>query len=145
MADIIKEIVALLPQGKISDAAFEGANIVLYTKDERFFLNNEGNIKRVVDEFKKRIDLRPDPSITMDMEEAEKDQTTDTFIVEDNFGGLRLARQENGVYLYDTSRDDPYDPETKEGIPDVDNPPPPSTVREGTGDSFIPEAPEAAP
>ena len=72
MADIIKEILANLPAGKISDAAFEGANIVVYTKDKDFFLNNEGMIKKVVDEFKKRIELRPDPSITMELEEAEK-------------------------------------------------------------------------
>lgn len=75
MGDIIKEIRALLPEGKISDAAFEGANIVLYTKDREFFLNNEGMIKRVVDEFKKRIELRADPSATMDLEKA-KDEIT---------------------------------------------------------------------
>ena len=72
MADIIKEILKLVPEGKISDAAFEGANIVLYTKDKEFFFDNEGVIKKVVDEFKKRIELRPDPSICMEMEKAEK-------------------------------------------------------------------------
>jgi KH/beta-lactamase-domain protein len=75
MADIIKEILAKLPAGKVSEAAFEGANIVLYTKDKDFFLNNEGLIKKVVDEFKKRIELRPDPAITMDMEDAKKEIT----------------------------------------------------------------------
>ena len=73
MADIIKEILAKLPAGKVSEAAFEGANIVLYTKDKDFFLNNEGLIKKVVNEFKKRIELRPDPAITMDMEDAKKE------------------------------------------------------------------------
>jgi KH/beta-lactamase-domain protein len=72
MTEIIKEILKLLPDDKVSDAAFEGANIVLYTKDEEFFMDNKGMIKKVVDEFKKRIELRPDPSITMDMEKAEK-------------------------------------------------------------------------
>ena len=72
MADIIKEIMKNLPEGKISDVNFEGANIVLYTKDKDFFLNNNGIIKRIVDDIKKRVELRPDPSITMDMEEAEK-------------------------------------------------------------------------
>ena len=33
MGDILKEIIKVLPEGKISDAAFEGANIVLYSKD----------------------------------------------------------------------------------------------------------------
>lgn len=69
---IIKEILRNLPDKKISDACFEGANIVLYTKDKEFFLNNEGTIKKIVDSIKKRIELRPDPSITLDMEKAEK-------------------------------------------------------------------------
>jgi hypothetical protein len=71
MADIIKEILKDLPDKKISEAAYEGANIVLYTKDADFFLNNNGLIKEVVDKIKKRVELRPDPSITMDMEKAE--------------------------------------------------------------------------
>ncbi|MDP6547407.1 MAG: beta-CASP ribonuclease aCPSF1 [Candidatus Woesearchaeota archaeon] len=73
MIDIIKEILKQLPSDKISEANFEGANIVLYTKDKDFFLNNNGIIKKVVDSIKKRVELRPDPSITLDMEEAEKE------------------------------------------------------------------------
>ncbi len=73
MADIIKEILSKLPEKKISDASFEAANIVLYTKDKDFFLNNNGLIKRIVDDIKKRVELRPDPSITMDIEKAEKE------------------------------------------------------------------------
>ena len=72
MPDITKEILRNLPENTISDVNFEGANIVLYTKDKDFFLNNNGIIKRIVDDIKKRVELRPDPSITMDMEEAEK-------------------------------------------------------------------------
>ena len=71
MGDIIKEMTEHLPANKISDAGFEGANITFYTKDKEFFLNNEGVIKRIVDEFKKRVELRPDPSITMDSENAQ--------------------------------------------------------------------------
>ncbi len=73
MAEIIQEILKFLPADKISDAAFEGANIVLYTKDSNFFLNNEGIIKKVVDEFKKRVELRPDPSINVSEEKSEKE------------------------------------------------------------------------
>lgn len=72
MGDIIKEILKNLPENRISDVNFEGANIVLYTKDKDFFLNNNGIIKRIVDNIKKRVELRPDPSATMEMEEAEK-------------------------------------------------------------------------
>ena len=69
--EIIKEIMKNLPQDKISEANFEAAKIVLYTKDKDFFLDNNGLIKKVVDDIKKRVELRPDPSITMDMEKAE--------------------------------------------------------------------------
>ncbi|MBT7902288.1 beta-CASP ribonuclease aCPSF1 [Candidatus Woesearchaeota archaeon] len=72
MTTILKEILKQLPAGKISDAGFEGANIVLYTKDKDFFLDNKGTIKKVVDDIKKRIELRPDPSVAMELEKAEK-------------------------------------------------------------------------
>jgi len=72
MADIIKEILADLPSNKISAAVFEGANIVLYTKDIDFFLDNGGIIKSIVDKIKKRIELRPDPSCAMEQEKAEQ-------------------------------------------------------------------------
>ncbi|HJO01737.1 MAG: beta-CASP ribonuclease aCPSF1 [Candidatus Woesearchaeota archaeon] len=73
MVEIIKEILKNLPSDKISEANFEAANIVLYTKDKDFFLNNNGLIKKIVDSIKKRVELRPDPSITMEMEKAEKE------------------------------------------------------------------------
>ena len=68
---ILKEILKDLPQGKISDACFEGANIVLYTKDKEFFMDNKGIIKTIVDKIKKRIELRPDPAIALELEKAE--------------------------------------------------------------------------
>ena len=73
MSKIIKEVLKHLPDDKVSDASFEGANIVLYTKDKGFFLNNEGVIKRIVDDIKKRVELRPDPSITLNAKDAEKE------------------------------------------------------------------------
>ena len=72
MVDIINEILKKLPNNKVSIACFEGANIVLYTKDKSFFLDNGGMIRDIVNEIKKRIELRPDPSICMEQEKAEK-------------------------------------------------------------------------
>ncbi|MBR9683772.1 beta-CASP ribonuclease aCPSF1 [Candidatus Woesearchaeota archaeon] len=72
MPDILKEIVKVLPGEKISEATFEAANIVLYTKDKDFFLDNQGSIRKAVSEFKKRIELRADPSVCLGLEEAEK-------------------------------------------------------------------------
>ena len=43
MVEILKRIIEELPK-LVSDAVFEGANIVLYTKDKDFFLNNSGTI-----------------------------------------------------------------------------------------------------
>ena len=71
MADILKEIIKTLPENKISDAAFEAANIVLYTKDKDYFFDNKGTIRNAVKQFKKRIEVRPDPSMCMEMEKAE--------------------------------------------------------------------------
>ena len=73
MSEILKEILKELPDGKISDAGFEGANIVLYTKDRKFVFEANGMIKDIVNKIKKRIELRPDPSITHDSELAEKE------------------------------------------------------------------------
>jgi uncharacterized protein len=70
MAHILKEIIKTLPENKISDAAFEAANIVLYTKDKEYFFDNKGTIRSAVKQFKKRIEVRPDPSMCMEMEKA---------------------------------------------------------------------------
>ncbi len=73
MPDILKELLKVLPEGKIVDAQFEGANIVLYTKDKDYFLDNQGTIRKAVQEFKKRMEVRPDPSMCLEPEKAEKE------------------------------------------------------------------------
>ncbi len=73
MPDILKELLKFLPEGKIVDAQFEGANIVLYTKDKEYFLDNQGTIRKAVSEFKKRMEVRPDPSMCLEKEKAEKE------------------------------------------------------------------------
>jgi KH/beta-lactamase-domain protein len=72
MGDILKEILEIVGVNRISLACFEGANIVLYTKDKSFFLDNKGIIKKAVDEFKKRVELRPDPSICLAEDKTKK-------------------------------------------------------------------------
>jgi len=71
MADILKSILEKLPK-KISDAVFEGANIVLYTEDKEFFLTGESKIKEIVDLIKKRIELRADEKIMEEQENTKK-------------------------------------------------------------------------
>ena len=70
MTEIIDEILKDLPEGKISEVNFEGANIVLYTKDKDFLFNNGGIIRTIVNKLKKRVELRPDPSICIDPDTA---------------------------------------------------------------------------
>ncbi len=72
MPDILKNIQSELPKC-ISSANFEGANIVLYTDDENFFKEGERKIKEVVNNIKKRIELRADSKILVEKENAEKE------------------------------------------------------------------------
>jgi len=98
MNEISKEILKQLPADKISDISFEAANIVLYTKDKDFFFNNSGLIKKIVDTIKKRVELRPDPSITMDMEEAEK-KIKSIIPEEAGIGNIIFDPQRSGVVI----------------------------------------------
>jgi KH/beta-lactamase-domain protein len=68
--DILKNITEQLSE-KITEANFEGANIVLYTNNENFFKEGEPKIKAIVDQIKKRIELRADQKILPDKEKAE--------------------------------------------------------------------------
>lgn len=70
--DIIKEILSELPEGKISAAVFEGANIVLYTKSKSFVVEGNDLVKAVVNKIKKRIELRPDPELCIPEDKALK-------------------------------------------------------------------------
>src|SRR3989344_2857704 len=70
--DILKNISEQL-EGKITEASFEGANIVLYTNNEKFFMEGEGKIKEIVNQIKKRIELRADEKILLEEANAEKE------------------------------------------------------------------------
>src|SRR3989344_1498913 len=73
MTKILDEVLKQMPaDAEIKDAVFEGANIVLYIKNKEFFLDNKGKIKEIVDNIKKRVEIRLDPSLCMDQEETKK-------------------------------------------------------------------------
>jgi hypothetical protein len=72
MTDILKHITEKL-HGSITEANFEGANIVLYTNNEKFFKEGEPKIKELVDEVKKRIELRADQKILHDQEQVKEE------------------------------------------------------------------------
>jgi len=74
MNEILKEVMKYIPEdAEITESGFEAANIILYTKNKEFFLNPNSKIKDIVDRVKKRIELRPDSSLLMDEEKAEKE------------------------------------------------------------------------
>ena len=70
--DILKNIKDQL-HGDITEASFEGANIVLYTDNEKFFREGGGKIKEIVEQIKKRIELRADQKILPEQEKTESE------------------------------------------------------------------------
>lgn len=72
MADILKTVEKELPKGSTKSLNFEGANIVVYTDDEKFLQTGDDKVKEIVNLIKKRVELRADESILMPKEKAEK-------------------------------------------------------------------------
>lgn len=72
MTDILESIASELPKGSSTTMNFEGANIVVYTADKKFFQEGDEKIKAVVDRIKKRVELRADELILMPQEKAEE-------------------------------------------------------------------------
>lgn len=71
--DLFTRIKSLIPaDAKITDIKYEACEIVLYTKNPEFLTGSQELIKDIVTKLKKRILVRPDPSITKDPEEAER-------------------------------------------------------------------------
>jgi predicted metal-dependent RNase len=71
---ILKELEKKLPQdASITEVKFEGSEIVLYTKNKDFFRTSENSVRSIVKELKKRVEVRPDLSITMEPEKAKKE------------------------------------------------------------------------
>ena len=70
-SDLFEKVKSSLPkEANISDIRYEGCEIVLYTKNKDFFISDPQEIKSLVSHLKKRIILRPDPSICLDAEAA---------------------------------------------------------------------------
>ncbi len=73
MGDIKKDITDLIgDKSLIEDMNFEVSNIIVYTRNRNFFLDNINIIKNVVNTIKKRVEVRLDPSLLQDEKETEK-------------------------------------------------------------------------
>lgn len=70
---ILKELEKKLPKdADISEVKFEGSEIVIYTKSSEFFRNSEEPVKSIVRELKKRIEVRPDISLSLEPEKTKE-------------------------------------------------------------------------
>ena len=60
----------LYPDNKITEIDYEGPNIVVYTKDEVLFSKRDDLARQIAMEIRRRILIRPDPSIMEDEDRA---------------------------------------------------------------------------
>lgn len=107
-SDLFEKVKNSLPSdAKISDIRYEGCEIVLYTKNKDFFISDPQEIKSLVSSLKKRIILRPDPSICLDAEAAkiiiEKLVPKDAGLVdmdfEPAFGSVTIEAEKPGLVI----------------------------------------------
>src|SRR3990172_2614765 len=107
-SDLFEKVKSALPENaSISDIKYEGSEIVLYTKNKEFFVSEENTIRELVSSFKKRILLRPDPSITLDMERAKiliekivpKEAGLKEINFEPEFGKVILEAEKPGLVI----------------------------------------------
>jgi len=61
------------PSINITSIDFEASIIVVYTKDIDFFTENPDVVKQIAQKIRRRISIRPDPSILMDENEAREE------------------------------------------------------------------------
>ncbi|MBI4014810.1 MAG: MBL fold metallo-hydrolase [Candidatus Aenigmarchaeota archaeon] len=60
----------LPPEAEITDMAYEGSELIYYTKNKVFFESCTAAIKKLVSKFKKRIEIRADPSLLASEEQT---------------------------------------------------------------------------
>ena len=60
----------IYPDHKISEVDYEGSTIVVYTKDEELFSKRDDIARSIAQELRRRIAIRPDPSIMSPEDEA---------------------------------------------------------------------------
>jgi KH/beta-lactamase-domain protein len=65
---IVEKVKSLLPSEVVSRIELEGSEIIVYTKDKQFFQTHESVVRSIVDQIKKRIEVRPEKNILLDQE-----------------------------------------------------------------------------
>lgn len=70
--EILDKVKAALPKEAISRVELEGSEIIVYTSDEEFFKTHEEAVRSVVDQIKKRIEIRPESNLTKEQDYTKK-------------------------------------------------------------------------
>ena len=70
--EILERVKSSLPKEVVDRIELEGCEIVVYTKDKFFFLDASEQVKSTVQELKKRIEVRPDSTLSLPPEDAKK-------------------------------------------------------------------------
>ena len=76
--DIIKDVKKLIktivpPTIEITNIELEGPDIAVYTKNIEEFADNNDIVRQLAQGLRRRVAIRPDPSLLIDTETAEKD------------------------------------------------------------------------
>jgi len=93
----------LAPGVEITNVDLEGPLIVVYTKDMEFFADHPEIIRKIAQTIRRRISVRPDPSLLMDEKEAKEEI-------------LKIVPKEAGI------RDIYFVPETGEVVIEAESP-----------------------
>jgi len=72
MIEILEKVKNALPAEAISRVELEGSELIVYTKDRDFFVKHEETVRNVVDQLKKRIEVRPEAAICLDQEATKR-------------------------------------------------------------------------
>jgi predicted metal-dependent RNase len=70
--EILEKVKSSFPKDVVEKVELEGCEIVVYTKDKVFFLDAAEQVRELVSEIKKRIEVRLTNNICMQPEEAKK-------------------------------------------------------------------------
>lgn len=70
--EILEKVKSSLPKDVVDRVELEGCEIIVYTKDKFFFLDASEQVKSTVQELKKRIEVRPDSTLCLTPEDAQK-------------------------------------------------------------------------
>lgn len=70
--EIVEKVRERLPKEAVSRIELEGSEIIVYTKSDDFFRSHQDTVREVVNELKKRIEVRPESNLTLDQEETKK-------------------------------------------------------------------------